>query len=89
MPFENRPHRKKKFITGEGHSQARLSDADVLEIRKLRAKGISLLAIGELYGISASHVSGIAHDKGRQPTGGVAWLKERHRRFLEKRQPGA
>lgn len=46
--------------SGERNVNARLSDADVLAIRRLRAKGKSLREIGERFGIADTTVSGIA-----------------------------
>lgn len=45
---------------GERHNMARLSAADVVEIRRLIKKGgMTLTAIGEMFGVSRSHIGGI------------------------------
>lgn len=45
---------------GEKHPAAILREADVLEVRRLRAAGVRLRVIGERFGISVSTVSRIA-----------------------------
>ena len=53
--------RKGRKKRGENHSRARLAESDVLRIRELVAKGgLSQAAIGELFGISGTHVGNIA-----------------------------
>lgn len=49
---------------GAGHHNARFIEADVLEMRRLRAEGMPLREIAERFGTSLSTVSGIAHRKG-------------------------
>lgn len=40
---------------------ARLTVADVLEIRRLRNTGVSQVTLGSMFGVSPNHVSGIIH----------------------------
>lgn len=48
---------------GARHNQAKLTDDDVREIRRLRAAGVKLAAIGRRFGIGTSNVSDIANRK--------------------------
>jgi hypothetical protein len=48
---------RKRPLAGEAHPMARLTDAQVAEIREKRALGLTLAAIAECYGVSFQHVS--------------------------------
>lgn len=50
---------------GEASHTSKLTDADVVEIRAMRAAGAKLVAIAERFGISQSHASAIAKGKAR------------------------
>ena len=52
------PHRR-----GAEHAQAKLTEAQVYEIRQRRAQGEALLTLAAAYGVSFSHISSIAHHR--------------------------
>ncbi len=52
---------KGRGAIGARHHAARLSDEDIMNIRKLAAQGISRKQISEQYGISPSHLCCIVH----------------------------
>lgn len=54
------------WATGEKHRDAKLTNAQVIEIRRLRTEGMTLQAIADQFGISATLVSRIAHNKTRK-----------------------
>lgn len=51
---------RKAVFRGATHPNAKLSDADVLSIKRLRESGRTLKYIAERFGISFQHVSAIA-----------------------------
>lgn len=53
----------KKMFSGESNPKAKLNEAMVLSIRRLRQKGLSLKEIAERHDISRSQVSVIANGK--------------------------
>jgi HNH endonuclease/NUMOD4 motif-containing protein len=53
----------KKIFTGENNPKAKVNEAVVLSIRRLRSKGILLKDIAERHNISVSQVSAIASNK--------------------------
>jgi len=53
-----------KPTKGEDHSQAKLTDGAIREIRRLRAAGIYQRVIAEQFGISQANVSLIVNNKG-------------------------
>jgi len=59
---ERKPPKKrtKEPIKGERHHRAKLTDAQVAEIRRLRLDGARVVDIAALFGTSASNVSHIA-----------------------------
>jgi hypothetical protein len=58
------------FTSGERHQNAKISDAQVEEIRARRNKGEDAQSIALDYGISPSNVSAIALNKRRQASHG-------------------
>lgn len=58
----------KACFSGENNPKAKLNDAEVLSIRRLRAKGVPLKDIAERIGISVSQVSAIARGKFWNPS---------------------
>jgi len=50
-------------VKGSGHMNAKLTDSQVLEIRKRRSKGQTLKVIAESYGVSQATVSLIYRNK--------------------------
>jgi hypothetical protein len=57
MVYRNRSQK------GEAHAQAKLSEKDVSEIRKLRISGMTCESISQLYGVSQSQISHITNRK--------------------------
>jgi len=55
---------RKEFLSGENHPMAKLSSAQVDEIRLLRSGGKSLSDIAEIYSITFQNVSHICLGKG-------------------------
>ena len=58
--------RKKRFtgfigVKGSKHSQSKITEIDVIEIRKLRKKGILCKYIAEKYNLSVKYVSDVAN----------------------------
>lgn len=50
---------------GERHGRCKLSDNDILKIKELRASGLKVLAIANIYNVSHQHISGICRGKYR------------------------
>ena len=67
----------KRIRRGEGHPQAKLTDADVLEICALDGK-LKQAEIADRYGVSASHISEVLNGKSRGYVAGRP-LNARHR----------
>jgi predicted transcriptional regulator len=63
--LENMRHAKETGLTpcfvGENHPFALLTELKVSEIRELRASGLKLRVIAEMYGVSMSVVSGVVY----------------------------
>lgn len=57
--------RKGRQPRGETHQSARLSDAEVSEIRRLAPSGLTHKAIGALFGVSREHVRDVIAGKRR------------------------
>jgi hypothetical protein len=55
--------RRGRSAKGEGHSQAKLTEQQVIEIRRLRTLGYSQRVIGVMFGVSRSAISDIASGK--------------------------
>jgi hypothetical protein len=55
---KNTPH-------GETRSDAKLSDAEVIEIRRLRLEGMTYVALAKMFNVSKSHVRRIARGEKR------------------------
>jgi hypothetical protein len=56
-------NKAREMFTGSKNPKSKLNEAQILSIRRLRAKGISLKDIAERHGISKSQVSSIANNK--------------------------
>lgn len=69
----------KERLSGEGHFRARLSDGDVLEIRKLVMEGCTRTEIAERFSATLGSISGIVCAKSRKkgpfPDGYHEWLQ--------------
>lgn len=61
--IKGRHHAPEKVQRGERHSQAKLTDADVLEIRRLHRGGSKNCDLARQFGITASGISFIVHGK--------------------------
>jgi hypothetical protein len=57
---------KGRNSTGENHCHAKLSSAQVAEIKELRARGHKLKTIAERFGVMASHISAISNGHKRR-----------------------
>ena len=64
LPFgDSEKRRHKGYLRAERHPQAKLTNADVIEIRRRAAEGESLSSIGKAYGIFKSNASAIIRGK--------------------------
>ena len=50
-------------VNGEGHKGSKITEQDVLEIRKLRANGLSYSVIGKKFGLHLTHIRRITMGK--------------------------
>lgn len=57
--------RQGPIVRGEAHPKARLTDAQIRQIREQRVAGATLAALGEAFGIGTSHVSRIVNGTSR------------------------
>ena len=64
---------------GEQHHSAKLTDGDILEIRRRRADGETVSSIAAGFGISSTHVSAIARGDAWAHIGGERTLTARER----------
>lgn len=55
--------RKGRTPQGEAHYKAKLTDAQVMEIRRLRREGVTLTRLGAMFGVTAQQVCDIARGK--------------------------
>lgn len=53
-------YRKRRHVHGERNWSAKLTEADVREIRRLRAEGVSCSVLAARYGVQPSHLSNVA-----------------------------
>jgi DNA-directed RNA polymerase sigma subunit (sigma70/sigma32) len=54
-------------MLGENHVFAKLTDAQVIEIRRLRTEGMTQRAIADIFEVSREHVRDITNGKYRKP----------------------
>ncbi len=68
-PKQNSDHandaRRQKRPRGDEHGSTRVSDMQVLQIRELRAKGMSHQSLADMFGCSQCHISDIVNLKKR------------------------
>lgn len=57
---------KQRFPRGERSHKAKLSDEQVVEMRRLRHEGMTTVALSALYGVATSNVSVICRMKSRK-----------------------